>query len=115
LELTERLTANSYFAALPPGQQRRFLNGGEPYLSSLEEIALRSGTAIGHFKMFYRLLSAQVHALPFSFFRMDEGDRGRGEHSPLEEGYIQLCLSFSCHLLAGSRDEMNAKFSVGAA
>jgi hypothetical protein len=114
-ELGERLAANSYFAALSPGQQRRYLNGGEPYLSSLEDIALRSGTAIGHFKMFYRLLSAQVHALPFSFFRMDEGDRGRGEYSEVEEGHIELCLSFACHLLASSRDEMNAKFADSAA
>ena len=113
-ELRERLASNTHFASLQMGQQRRFLNGGESYMSLLEDIALRTGINIDQFRMFYRLLSSQAHALPMAFFRMDEGNRGRGVHSELEEGYIELIVSFCNVLLASSRDEMHERFKNAA-
>ncbi|WP_254216727.1 DUF5677 domain-containing protein [Synechococcus sp. CCY 9618] len=109
-ELRERLRANAFFTSLPEGRQRHLLRGTDSFLSPLEELAARSGSSVGEFKLIYRLLSSQVHALPISFFRMDEGNRGTGMHSNVEEGYIQLCLALATHLLSSSRTEMEAKF-----
>lgn len=109
-ELRQRLNSNAHFVSLAPGLRKKWLNGGDAYLCSLEEIGSRVGIEVGQFRMFYRMLSSQVHSLPLSFFRMDEGNRGRGVHSEFDESFVLLTLSFLCVLLAGSRDEMHRKF-----
>ena len=109
-ELRERLRTNAFFTALPEGRQRHLLRGTDSYILPLEELAARSGSSVGEFRQIYRLLSTQVHALPVSFFRMDEGNRGTGMHSEVEEGYIQTCLELATHMLGSSRTEMEAKF-----
>ena len=114
-DLRERLRANTFFTALPEARQRHLLRGADAYLSPLEELAARSGTTVQEFRLIYRLLSSQVHALPIAFFRMDEGNRGTGMHSRVEEGYIQTCLELAAHMLASSRAEMMAKFQAHVA
>ncbi len=46
---------------------------------------------------------------------MDEGNRGTGVHSEVEEGYIQTCLELATHLLVLSRAEMTEKFQAHVA
>ena len=92
-ELRQRLNSNAHFISLAPGPRKKLLNGGDAYLYSLEEIGSRVGIEVEQFRMFYRMLSSQVHSLPLSFFRMDEGNRGRGVHSEFEESFILLTNS----------------------
>jgi hypothetical protein len=109
-ELRQRLAANAFFLTLPPKQQKRLLSGRRAYLLPLENIAERARVDLHWFRLLYRLFSAQVHALPLSFYRMGEQNRGRGVHSEAEEGYMSLCLSFAVTLLVGTRDEMKTLF-----
>jgi hypothetical protein len=105
------LKTNSFFTALPPGDQRRFLQGKQAYLYPLETIASNCGLEVEHFRFFYSLMSQHAHALPAAYFRMDERDRGRGVHSELEERYHQMCIGLVIALIAGAANEMEAKFS----
>ena len=112
--LRTRLTTNSFFASLPAKGKKKFLHGGHAYLHSLEDIAARTGVEVHTFRCLYKLLSSQVHGLPFAFYRMGEQERGRGIYSEVEENYTKLCLSFAISLLVAARDEMEQLFTVSA-
>lgn len=107
-----RLTENPFFMSLPSKQRNKLINGGNAYLSPLENIAVRAGVDLNTFRWLYRLFSSQVHGLPMSFYRMGEQNRGRGVHSKSEEFYANLCLSFAVALLVAARDEMKILFPV---
>lgn len=111
-EIKARLLGNLFFVALPQKQRNKLINGGNAYLSSLEEIAVRAGVELNTFRWLYRLFSSQVHGLPLSFYRMADQNRGRGIHSESEEGYTLLCISFALTLLVQTRDEMQILFPV---
>ena len=110
-ELRDRLKNNTFFCALPLKRQNELLKGKNAYLFPLEEIAVKAGVDLHHFRWLYKLLSSQVHGLPMSFYRNGENDRGRGVHSENEEGFTTLCLSFAITLLVHSRDEMRELFA----
>lgn len=111
-ELRRRLTGNSFFVSLPTKLRNKLINGGNAYLSPLEDVAVRACVDQNTFRWLYKLFSSQVHGLPMSFYRMGEQDRGRGIHSESEEGYTSLCLSFAVSLLVAARDEMKVLFPV---
>lgn len=111
-ELRTRLVGNSFFGGLPQKERNKLLNGGNAYLSPLEEIAVRAGVELQTFRWLYKLFSSQVHGLPLSYYRMGEQNRGRGVHSESEEGYTSLCISFALTLLVATRDEMKTLFPV---
>lgn len=111
-ELRKRLRENKFFTGLPLKQQNKLINGGNAYLSSLEDIAARSGVDLHLFRLLYKLFSTQVHGLPMSFYRMGEQNRGRGVHSDAEEEYSSLCISFAVTLLVDARDEMKILFPI---
>ena len=109
-ELRSRLNANPFFMGLPQKQRNKLIKGRDAYLSSLQDIAVRARIDLSTFRWLYRLLSAQVHGLPMSFYRMGQQNRGRGVFSEAEEGYTSLCISFAISLLVAARDEMRAFF-----
>ncbi|WP_198031350.1 DUF5677 domain-containing protein [Mesorhizobium sp. LSJC255A00] len=111
-ELRERLKSNSFFRDLDPKRHKKLLHGQTAYLYPLEEMADRAGLPTSTFRWLYVLLSAHVHGLPMSYYRMgDEGDgRGRGVPSPVEENYSGLCLSLASTLIVKSRDELHQLF-----
>lgn len=109
-----KLQLNQFFATLPSGEQRSYLDGKRAYMQPLEDIAERCGIPKEQFRIFYTFMSQQVHALPVAYFRMDEGNRGRGIHSDLEDEYHQMCMSLIVELLEGASNEMELKFAAGA-
>ena len=103
--LRARLTSNGYFTSLPGKRQAELLRGGKAYLRSLEAIADDADIDTRTFKMMWQLMSWQVHGLPASFYRMQDGARGTGVQTAVEEGYSTLLLSLALSLLVGARDE----------
>ena len=104
-ELKNALSANAFFKLLPEKRGKEFLKGNTAHLCSLEEIALRAGIELRTFKLMWKFMSAHVHALPLSFFRMAANERGRGVQTPAEEAYTKLTISFALVLLVGAREE----------
>lgn len=104
-ELINRLRNNAFFTQLPKSLQNKVINGGKAHLSTLEEIAVRAGIELDHFRMFWKLMSSHVHSLPMSFYRMANNERGSGIQTEVEEGYTIILLSFCMTLLTISRDE----------
>lgn len=111
--LKERIKANSHFQQLPPGEQKKYLNGQQAYMQPLEDIADKAGIERAAFRWHYVLLSSHVHGLPMSYYRMLPGnpDRGRGLPSPVEEGYTTMCHALAASLLAATRDEIKVLFA----
>jgi len=111
-ELRERLKSNLFFCSLDPKRHKKLLHGQTPYLFPLEEMADRAGLPTTTFRWLYVLLSAHVHGLPMSYYRMgdDNGGRGRGIPSSDEEGYSAICLSLAASLIVASRDELHQLF-----
>ncbi len=109
------LQSNPYFAALPPGDQRRYLQGKQAYLQPLEDIAHRCNIEKEKFRFFYTFMSQHAHSFPVSYFRMEDGNRGRGVHSELEEQYHLMCMGLVVALIEGATDEMELKFAASAA
>jgi hypothetical protein len=109
-ELHEKLNTNPFFMSFSLKQRNILLKGAHAYLSSLEDIAVRSGVDIHSFRWLYQILSAQIHTLPLAFNRMKDQNRGRGIHSEVEEKYITLVVTFSAGLLLAAKDEMKQLF-----
>ncbi len=63
------------------------------------------------FRSLWQFFSNHVHALPMSFYRVGDADRGRGIASPVEETYISMCLSLISSMMVKSRDELHVLFS----
>jgi Family of unknown function (DUF5677) len=104
-KLRERLQANAFFCALPTKTREAFLKGNNAHLSSHEEIAEKARIEPRTYKMMWKFMSAHVHALPLSFYRMGNAERGNGVQTVVEEGYTKLLLSFAIVVLVGARDE----------
>jgi hypothetical protein len=90
---------------IPERRRKELLKGNRAHLCSLEEIASRAGIELRIFKLMWKFMSAHVHALPLSFYRMAAGERGRGVQTPVEEAYTKLTISFALMLLVGAREE----------
>lgn len=104
------LEVNPFFAAFPDGERRRYLQGKQAYIYPLEKIAERCGIDAEKFRFFYTFMSQQAHSFPVAYFRMDEGNRGRGIHSDLEEQYHKMCMALVVALVLSAADEMELKF-----
>jgi hypothetical protein len=111
-DLRDRLRGNAFFTGLAEKRQRALLKGETAYLESLEDIGEKAGVERQQFKHLYRLFSSHVHALPMSFYRVGDGDdgRGRGLPTPAEESYTILCLTLGFTLLVNVRDEFEELF-----
>jgi len=114
-EHREKLKANPVFSALPAGTQSRFLQGKQAFMHPLEEIAVKCRIPLEQFRFFYAFMSSHAHALPVAYFRMDEGNRGRGIHSELEEQYHMMCMGLAISLVGSAANEMELKFAARAA
>lgn len=111
----EALAANPVFSALPDGTKKRLLQGKQAFMQPLEEIAVKCSLPVEQFRFFYTFMSAHAHSLPVAYFRMDEGNRGRGIHSELEEQYHLMCIGLSVALLGSAANDMEDKFAARAA
>ena len=109
------LQSNPFFSSLQAGEQRRHLQGKQAYLHPLEDIASRCGVPKEQFRFFYTFMSQHAHSFPVAYFRMDDGNRGRGVHSELEEQYHQMCMGLVVALVQGAANEMELKFAANAA
>ena len=109
-DLRQRLKKNSHFVGLPPKQQAHLLTGSKAYSVPTEEIAVAAGMDLNLFRVLYRFYSAQLHGFPLSFYRAGDQNRGRGVHSPVEEGYTTMCVTLATALLGSASDEMEALF-----
>lgn len=113
-ELQERLNKNNFFQNLikdlPEKKKKEYLSGRNAYLEPLESIAEKVGFPQHQFKWEYLLLSNQVHSLPMSYYRMIEGDWGRGIYSQRDEQYSIMCIGIVTAMLLSAKDEMNTLF-----
>ena len=104
-ELRTKLNSNAFFKLIPEKRRKELLKGNTAHLCSLEEIGSRAGIDLRTFKLMWKFMSAHVHALPLSFYRMGGNERGRGVQTPAEEAYTKLTISFALLLLVGAREE----------
>jgi Family of unknown function (DUF5677) len=104
-ELRTKLNSNAFFRLIPEKRRKELLKGSTAHLCSLEEIASRARIDLRTFKLMWKFMSAHVHALPLSFYRMVGNERGRGVQTPAEEAYTKLTISFALVLLVGAREE----------
>jgi len=74
-------------------------------LEAVENIAVRAGIELAQYRWLWKLMSAQVHVYPYSFYRMYAEASGRGVQTEMEEQQTTLMLSFCMTLLAQSRNE----------
>ncbi len=110
-ELRQRLRTNNYFLSLSDGSQKEFLKGRKAFLLTQDDIAARIGIEKNIFRGIYEFLSAQIHSLPLSFYRMGDGSRGRGIHSEVEERYTEICVSYAIDFLSRAQKDMIEIFS----
>lgn len=118
-ELRNRLKKNKYFSSLDDRRQRELLRGRSAYLLSQDEIIARLGADTAHFRGLYQFMSAHVHTLPLSFYRIGE-ERGRGLENRVEKDYICMTLNYldqyivraireMVELFPGSADKLSEK------
>ncbi|MBK8058520.1 MAG: hypothetical protein IPK33_11845 [Gemmatimonadetes bacterium] len=96
---------NAAFALLTKDQQKRALSGHHAIYLTRTELRARLPFSSSEMPGLYRLLSANVHAAPFSFHRQDNS-RGRGMENEADRGYMCLASHFSRKYIAASVIEL---------
>lgn len=109
-ELKTRLKLNSYFLSLEERKQKEILKGSSAYLLTQDEIITKMGGDTMNFRGIYRFLSAHVHSLPLSFYRIGDQNRGRGLENQIEKNYICFTLEYLCEFLLRAVHEMIVLF-----
>lgn len=106
-DLHKRLHENIFFISLNDKQQKEFLKTKTPFLYHLKEISQRAELDSSFFDFMYPFLSSHTHCLPFAFYRIGEGDdgRGRGVYTSVEKGYTIFILDFVVSLLDAANEE----------
>ena len=111
-EVIYKLTNNEWFNNLPEKQQAHFLKGKNAFFKSQDEIISSSGGEIPDFRFKYIFASNHTHTLPMGFYRMADGNRGRGIESQVEIQYTGLCLEWVSEYLAKANTEFTHLFKV---
>jgi hypothetical protein len=114
-EIRKRILANRFFKEnklnLSAKQQRELLSGNNCYLYPLEDIAAKAGISVNSFKIMWQLFSNTIHGYPMAFYRMMDGERGRGVHSAVEDRYSAMALKNAGELLNATLNEMDSLFN----
>lgn len=80
-------------------QRRHFLKGNSAFFKSKDQIIKLSSRDVSAFRAVYRFLSSNLHSVPMGFYRMADGDRGRGVESRVEIKYTRMCLELAIDYL----------------
>ena len=109
-ELRGRLNTNSWFAALPAQTQKRCLTGEILMIPTRDEMLERAGWEKNSFYAMWDLLSQYAHALPISFFRMQQDGRGTGVENDTDKAYIARMMEWCAITLTTATDLMVEAF-----
>lgn len=109
-ELRQRLSGLDQFSALPAKRQKQLLDGKRFLHVSQDELITRMNEDVAEFRGNYRFLSAHVHSLPLSFYRMADQDRGRGLENSVEKSYIAAYITFAEKFIRRATAEMIVLF-----
>ena len=104
--LRDRLRANPIFRALDPKTQRDCLGARKLYLQTQDELIEKIGIEHNFFRAIYEFFSSQVHTFPMGFFRIGEGNRGRGLENETDRTYVTTAVELSSFFLKRAAKEM---------
>jgi hypothetical protein len=104
-KVISELEGNSWFQILSEKQKTHFLKGNTPFFKSQDDIVQASGGNISDFRFKYRFLSNNTHAFPMGFYRMADGNHGRGVASRIEINYTSMCLLWAGEYLKKASQE----------
>lgn len=97
--------AHAASCQLTKDQLKRALSGEHAVYLTRRELRARLPFSSSELPGFYRLLSANVHAAPFSFHRQSNS-RGRGMENEAERAYLVMTSHFSRKYIAASVIEL---------
>lgn len=93
--VVEQLENSTFFKNLDDKKKIIYLKGKNAFFISREDIEEKEEVNKNDFRLWYKLLSANIHSYPMGFFRMIDEDRGTGVHSELEENYSAVALDLA--------------------
>ncbi|MGC3948002.1 MAG: DUF5677 domain-containing protein [Chryseolinea sp.] len=93
------------FGIIPDNLKKPIKNGKVFMYLTQNQVAQRLSIPSHGFAGFYRFLSNQIHATPFSVFSQSD-TRGRGLENEIEVIYIVMCMDFVLKYLVMAIDEM---------
>ena len=105
-DLRGRLRANASFCALQPKTQKEHLSARQLYLENRSELIRRIGIDQNVWRAVYMFFSSQIHTFPLGYYRIGEGDRGRGLENETDRKYITTAVDLSCFVLKRAAKEM---------
>lgn len=108
-ELQAHLLKNSFFMSFPQQRRKKLLKGENACMLTQDEILKRMGEFRQGTRGYYRLLSSHTHSFPLAFYRMAEGNRGRGVENATDKGHIAAAIEFAATVLTrGTSDTQGA-------
>ena len=108
----EHLVSNSFFQTLTPEYRQKLIKEGKPRHLDYSQMNQRLGIDQGYFRATWDYLSAELHALPYSFFEgigrnLRKNPRAKEERLALILHHASLFLSLSlsqfCDLFQSAR------------
>jgi hypothetical protein len=109
-ELRTTLQANAFFMDLPDAQRKKLLNGEQACFLNQDQILQRMGEFEQQTRGYYRFLSSHTHSFPLAFYRMADDNRGRGEESDAEKGYMAGAVEFAAKVVGRATEDMRSAF-----
>lgn len=110
-EVTSALKGNLWFQQQTTKRQSHYLKGRTAFFQTKDEIVKISGGRVSEFRFMYRFLSNHTHSFPMGFYRMGDGERGRGVESRIEVKYTGIALECATDYLIKANDEYLLKFN----
>jgi len=107
-ELKQRILREPAFHNLSALYRNKLIKGEMARVASTEDLVVAAGADFDHYKAMVKLLSANIHAIPLAWYRMDEGGRGAGVGSEVDKGYTALILDY----LNGFLDAANVRMRL---
>ena len=105
-ELRESLRNNEFFKSLDRKKQKTLLRGKTIYHLTRDDLLARINIPRSIYRGWYRFFSQHVHSLPMSFYRMGDGDQGRGLESEFERGTTKTAIEIATPFIARATIEM---------
>ncbi|MCK0911667.1 DUF5677 domain-containing protein [Acinetobacter pittii] len=93
--ILEQLKNSTFFQNLDEKKRNKYLKGKDAFFMAREDIEEKEGVSKNDFRLWYKLLSANIHSFPMGFYGMIDGERGTSVHSEIEERYSALALDLA--------------------
>jgi hypothetical protein len=114
-DLRAKLSSNQYYSHLPTRLRKTLRRGNSESILNHGQVIDRMGVLDLAGRAFLGFISSHADISPLAYYRTGEDNRGRGEESDVDKGYMAVSLDLSCDFILRATADMEALFVEASA